>query len=61
MAAGPAGQVSISQYSERGGNDRRGRGWFMGFNAGADMEDRSEIYFMPGPSLNTENQSLQAR
>lgn len=44
-----------------GAADRRGMGWFMIFNAGADMEDWGEIYSRPGPSLCTENRSLQAR
>lgn len=44
-----------------GATDRLGRRWFMVFNACADMEGRDKIYFMLGPSQNTDKQSLQAR
>lgn len=44
-----------------GTTDRLGRRWFMVFNAYADIEDRDKIYFMLGPSQNTDKQSLQAR
>lgn len=51
----------LARAEDVGATDRRGRRWFMVFNACADIEDRDKIYFMLGPSQNPDKQSLQAR
>lgn len=58
---GQGARFMLARAEDIGATDRRGRRWFMVFNACADTEDRDKIYFMPGPSQNTDKQSLQAR
>lgn len=58
---GQGARFMLARAEDIGATDRRGRRWFMVFNACADIEDRDKIYFMPRPSQNTDTQSLQAR
>lgn len=59
--AGARGGFMSGRAEDFGATDRLGRRWFMVFNACADMEGWDKIYFMLGPSQNTDKQSLQAR